>query len=99
MTPQEVANPRRKRRRGASPARRKEQRILTALIGLRMSKADHAAIEWKAKQVGYPSAQHWIRESIKPAVERAKLEMGGVGVQEPPPSEVEEGPVVDQSGL
>lgn len=64
--------------------RRPEARILTALIGLRMSNEDRVAIEWKAKQLGYPSAQHWIRECIKPAVELAKREkrMDDVAVQE-----------------
>ncbi|PQM50305.1 hypothetical protein C5U48_20720 [Mycolicibacter virginiensis] len=39
-----------------------------------MSNEDRTAIEWKAKQLGYSSAQHWIRECIKPAVEQAKYE-------------------------
>lgn len=73
-TSQQATKPRRKRRRGAPAMRRPEKRVLTALIGLRISREDHVAIEWKAEQLGYPSAQHWIRECIKPAVERAKIE-------------------------
>lgn len=73
-SPRRTAKPRRSRRRVPSSVRRPEARVLTALIGLRMSDEDRVAIEWKAKQLGYPSAQHWIRECIKPGVEQAKRE-------------------------
>ncbi|BCI84706.1 hypothetical protein MTY66_63310 (plasmid) [Mycolicibacterium sp. TY66] len=46
------------RKRRATP--RVENRALPDLVGLRCE--SKAALEWKAKQLGYSSAQEWIRD-------------------------------------
>lgn len=46
------------RKRRAAP--RVENRALPDLVGLRCE--SKRALEWKAKQLGYSSAQEWIRD-------------------------------------
>ena len=53
---------------------RVENRVLDALIGLRMTSDQKKAMEWKAKQLGFKTAQDWIREMTSPAVEQAVQE-------------------------
>lgn len=53
---------------------RVENRVLDALIGLRMTSDQKTALEWKAKQLGFKTAQDWIREITKPEIEQAVQE-------------------------
>ncbi|ORA45535.1 hypothetical protein BST46_25935 [Mycobacterium timonense] len=67
----------RRRARAAAPSikpRRVENRVLDSLIGLRVSSEHQKAMDWKAKQLGLKTAQDWIREYMKDAIEQAVQE-------------------------
>lgn len=70
--------------RAVSPKRprRIENRLLDALIGLRVSQQERAAMDWKAKQLGYRNAQDWIRHHMRPEIDMAVIEMGAQSTQE-----------------
>lgn len=72
-----AARSRRRRTSAGAPvstAPRVENRQLDALIGLRMTSDQKKALEWKAKKLGFKTAQDWIREMTKPEVEQAVAE-------------------------
>ena len=65
----------RPRARVTSAQKRAPKRSLDALIGLRVSSAQRQAMEWKAKKLGFESAQDWIRDRMAPDIEAAMREM------------------------
>lgn len=76
-SPRTNAQRSRRRVRAATPAdqKRAPKRILDALIGLRVSSQQRQAMEWKAKNLGFESAQDWIRAHMGPEIEAAIREM------------------------
>ncbi|MGB8403494.1 MAG: hypothetical protein WCE30_05355 [Mycobacterium sp.] len=63
-----------RRKRRATPT--VENRALPDLVGLRCE--SKKALEWKAKQLGYNSAQEWIRDVMGPEFAMALTEYGEV---------------------
>lgn len=73
-----VAYGARRRTHSSAPVatpRRVENRVLDALIGLRLQSDHQKALDWKAKQLGYKTAQDWIRDRMMPEIEQAVAEM------------------------
>ncbi|MEB3023433.1 MULTISPECIES: hypothetical protein [Mycolicibacter] len=68
--------------------RRVENRVLDDLIGLRVQSGRRQALDWKAKKLGYKTAQDWIRACMEADFDQAEAEFHAM---------TQEGPLVAAS--